>query len=156
MKFKLGSRSRERLKLVIPSMVNLVEYSLNHKDCPFDFGIPLDGGGRTKQRQKELYAKGRTTAQLLLKGIINVKGRPGLKKITWTLNSKHLIKSDGYGRAFDIYAYVNGKASWNDEYIDPIGKHILKCAKELGMDNVQWGIIRKGKHIDKGHFQIND
>lgn len=151
MGYKLSNRSKERLKGVHPKLIQLIEYAII--DSPFDFGIPSDGGARTLQRQKELYSKGRTTAQMLLKGITSVKGQPKLKKITWTLNSKHRIQSDGYGHAFDLYAYVNGGASWKDEHIDPIGKHILKCAKELEIE-IQWGIIRKGRHIDKGHFQL--
>lgn len=139
MGYKLGNRSRNRLEGVHPSLIKLIEYALI--DSPFDFGIPRDGGARTLDKQKELYAKGRTTSG---------------NKVTWTLNSKHLIKSDGYSHAFDLYAYVNGKAYWDSKYIDPIGKHILKCAKELDI-NLQWGITTKsGKHVDKGHFQLNE
>jgi len=152
MPYKLGNRSKERLKGVHPSLIKLIKFAL--LDSPFDFGIPRDGGARTVQKQKELYSKGRTTAQLLLKGIVSVKGQPKKSKITWTLKSKHLVKSDGYGYAFDLYAYVNGSASWDSKYIDPIGKHLLKCAKELDI-NLQWGIIKKGQHVDKGHFQLN-
>ncbi len=151
MGYKLSKRSKERLEGVHPKLIALIEYSI--VDSPFDFGIPRDGGARTLKRQKELYSKGRTTAQLITKGILGVKGQPDKDKVTWTLRSKHRIQSDGFGHAFDLYAFVNGGASWSDKYIDPIGKHILKCAKELDID-IQWGIMRKGKHIDKGHFQL--
>ena len=138
MAYSLSRRSRERLNGVHPSLIALIDYAL--LDSPFDFGIPRDGGARTEQRHRELYAIGRT--------IDTHKA-----KVTWTLNSKHRIQADGYGHAFDIYAYVDGKASWKLKYIDAIGKHILKCADELGV-KVQWGITVKGIHKDKGHFQL--
>jgi len=138
MGYKLSQRSRQRLEGVHPSLIALIEYSII--DSPFDFGIPRDGGARTQERQDELYAQGRT------KDLHKAK-------VTWTRNSKHLIKSDGYGHAFDLYAYVNRKASWSSKHIDPIGKHILKCAKELDID-IQWGVVINGVHKDKGHFQL--
>jgi len=138
MGYKLSQRSRQRLEGVHPSLIALIEYSII--DSPFDFGIPRDGGARTQERQDELYAQGRT------KDLHKTK-------VTWTRNSKHLIKSDGYGHAFDLYAYVNRKASWSSKHIDPIGKHILKCAKELDID-IQWGVVIDGVHKDKGHFQL--
>jgi peptidoglycan L-alanyl-D-glutamate endopeptidase CwlK len=138
MKYKLSIRSRERLEGVHPSLISLIEYALI--DSPFDFGIPRDGGARTQERQNELYAIGRT------KDLHKAK-------VTWTRNSKHLVKSDGYGHAFDLYAYVDGKASWKSKYIDAIGKHILKCADELEI-KIQWGVTVNGKHTDKGHFQL--
>jgi len=138
MGYKLSQRSRQRLEGVHPSLIALIEYSII--DSPFDFGIPRDGGARTQERQDELYAQGRT------KDLHKTK-------VTWTRNSKHLIKSDGYGHAFDLYAYVNRKASWSSKHIDPIRKHILKCAKELDID-IQWGVVIDGVHKDKGHFQL--
>jgi len=152
MGYKLGNRSRKRLAGVHPTLIRLIEYALI--DSPFDFGIPADGGARTLQKQKELYSKGRTTVQLLLKGIVSVKGQPKKSKVTWTLKSKHRIQNSGYGHAFDLYAYIDGKAKWDSEYIDPIGEHILECAKELDI-KIQWGITdKKGRHKDKGHFQL--
>jgi len=138
MAYKLSNRSRERLNGVHPDLIALITYAI--KDSPFDFGIPRDGGARTLERQKELYAIGRT------KDLHKAK-------VTWTLNSKHRIQEDGYGHAFDLYAYVNRKASWSSKHIDPIGKHILKCAKELDI-NIQWGVVINGVHKDKGHFQL--
>lgn len=140
MKYRLSNRSRDNLKGVHPSLIELINYAI--VDSPFDFGIPKYGGARTKQDQANLYAIGRTVDL-------------DKSKVTWTLNSKHLIQSDGYGHAFDLYAYIDGKASWNSKYIDAIGNHILKCAKELNI-NIQWGIMVKGIHKDKGHFQLID
>ena len=107
-------------------------------DCPYDFGIPRDGGRRTLKRQKELYAKGRTA--------------PG-RKVTWTLNSKHMKKQDGYGHAFDLYAYVDGKASWDLKYLEPIARHLQTVARSHGV-NLVWGQDAWGK--DGAHMQFGD
>ena len=73
----------------------LVEISdLAIKICPIDFGIPGDGGIRTPERQQELFNEG-------------------------------LSKCDGFknksfhqtGLALDVYAYVDGKASWETEHL---------------------------------------
>ena len=133
MAYKLSRTSRERLEGVNPSLIALIDYSLI--DSPYDFGIPRDGGKRTKERQAELYAQGRTVD--LHKA-----------KVTWTLNSKHID-----GVAFDIYAYVDGKASWNRKHLTAIANHILKCAEELDI-KIEWG--GKWKSKDMPHFQIID
>ena len=138
MAYKLSRTSRERLEGVHPSLIALIDYSLI--DSPYDFGIPKDGGARTLERQAELYAIGRTTD--LHKA-----------KVTWTLNSKHRIQADGYGHAFDIYAYVDGKASWNRKHLTAIANHILKCSDELDI-KIEWG--GKWKSKDMPHFQLID
>ena len=107
-------------------------------NSPYDFGIPKDGGRRTKKRQAELYAIGRT---------IDVHKSP----ITWTLNSKHIEQPDGFGYAFDIFAYVNGKASWSLNYLEPIARHLQEVAKSHGVE-LEWGQDLWG--YDGAHFQI--
>lgn len=106
---------------------------------PHDFGIPKDGGRRTKKRQAELYAIGRT---------IDVHKSP----ITWTLDSNHLPdEEDGLGNAFDIFAYVNRKASWDLKYLGPIARNLQKVAKKYGYE-LEWGQDLWGK--DGAHFQL--
>ena len=148
--YKLSNRSKKRLEGVKPVIVDIIEEAI--KESPFDFGIPADGGKRTKKRQKELYSRGRTTAQLVSKGITDIPGNPLRTKITWTLNSKHLPKADGYGYAFDIYAYVNGGASWSLQYLEPIARHLQKIAKEKFDVDLVWGQDVWGK--DGAHFQV--
>lgn len=139
--YKLSKRSRERLEGVHPSLISLIDYALI--DSPYDFGIPLYGGLRTVEDQQELYAKGRTKEGKI------VTYTDGIKR-----KSNHQAKSDGYGHAFDIYAYVNGSASWDKKYLTAIAQHIKKCAKELEIE-IEWG----GDWIrfkDMPHFQLKE
>jgi len=133
----LGNRSKKRLEGVLPLLVEI--FTEGVKTCPYDYGIPKAGGLRTDQMQVEMYSIGRTTQ----------KHR---KPVTWTLNSNHKAKGDGYGYAVDIYAYVNGKASWNMKYLKPIATHLKKFAEENYDVELEWGFDLWGK--DGAHFQI--
>jgi peptidoglycan L-alanyl-D-glutamate endopeptidase CwlK len=135
--YKLSKRSSGRLKKVHPILVDIFTNGLSN--CPFDYGIPNYGGGRSKADQANLYAIGRT-----------IKGT----KITWTLNSRHLInKETGYGHAVDIYAYVNGAASWSLKYLEPIARHLQTYAMETHGLQLDWGQDLWGK--DGAHFQCD-
>lgn len=137
-KYKLSRRSYDRLDGVKAVIIAVLTEAI--KDSPYDFGIPKDGGRRTPQRQQQLYAIGRT---------VELNRKP----VTWTLNSKHLPnKIDGTSHAFDFYAYVNGKASWELKYLEPIARHIQKVAKEQFNLKIDWGQDLWGK--DGGHMQI--
>ena len=123
------------------------------KESPFDFGIPKSGGKRTDEEQIIMFSKGRTTEELLRKGIKGIKGQPNKSKVTWTLNSKHKPKGNKkVGHAFDIFAYVNGRASWDMEYLKPIAEHLKTVAKDKFDVELQWGFDLWGK--DGAHFQI--
>lgn len=100
---------------------------------------------RTMEQQRVLYAQGRTA--------------PG-PVVTWALPGKSY---HNYGLAFDIVLLIdkdkNGTfetASWDtrkDWDLDsvPDWEEVAEIGKQYGW---QWGIIsRKGKHIDKPHFQ---
>lgn len=137
MGFRLSKRSLSRLDGVMPILISIFKEGV--KDSPYDFGIPSTGGLRTDQDQLDLYAIGRTI-------------KKHKKPVTWTLNSNHKAKPDGYGHAVDIYAYVNGKASWNMKYLKPIAKHLKEFAmKEYGVE-LEWGYDLWKK--DGAHFQV--
>jgi peptidoglycan L-alanyl-D-glutamate endopeptidase CwlK len=80
-----------------------------------DFGVPQYGGLRTAQDQAALFADGKSKAD-------------GVKKL-----SKHQN-----GNALDFYAYVDGKASWQEEHLTHVAAAILQAAAELGVP-VEWG-----------------
>jgi hypothetical protein len=143
--YRFSTRSLDRLEYVSPILITILEEGIKHS--PYDFGIPRDGGFRTFRRQEELYARGRTTEQLIEKGITNLEGRPDKSRITWTLKSYHMT-----GKAFDIYAYVNKQASWNMEYLEPIARHLIQTASDYGII-LNWGYDLWGK--DGAHFQID-
>ena len=143
--YRFSSRSLDRLEYVDPILIKILKEAI--KDSPYDFGIPRDGGFRTFRRQEELYARGRTTEQLIEKGIVGIEGRPDKSRITWTLKSMHMT-----GKAFDIYAYVDKQASWDLKYLEPIARHLQEVALKHGVV-LNWGQDLLGK--DGAHFQID-
>jgi peptidoglycan L-alanyl-D-glutamate endopeptidase CwlK len=80
-----------------------------------DFGVIQ--GMRTLEQQKELVAKGASQ----------------------TMKSKHLE-----GKAFDIMAYVNGRASWELNLYDDLADAIKEAATIVGVP-IRWGAAW---HID--------
>lgn len=126
--YKLSKRSLERLEGVNPILIEIIQEGI--KESPFDFGIPNFGGLRTAEEQKQLY-------------------------------DKRLSKCDGYknksyhqsGNAFDIYAYVDGKASWNRIQLKLIARHLQKVAKEKFNIKLDWGGDFK-TFVDMPHFEI--
>tara|TARA_R110000851_G_scaffold73275_1_gene161721 strand:+ start:1582 stop:2016 length:435 start_codon:yes stop_codon:yes gene_type:complete len=143
--YRFSKRSLERIEDINPTLITILKEGIT--DSPYDFGIPRDGGFRTYQRQAELYARGRTTKELIDKGITGIEGRPDKSRITWTLKSYHMTSN-----AFDIYAYVNGGASWDMEYLEPIARHLIKVAAKHGVI-LSWGYDLWKK--DGAHFQIS-
>jgi len=134
MKFTFSNKSNERLASIKPQLAAVVRRALELS--PVDFTV-LEGR-RTKARQAELYAQGRTT--------------PG-KIVTDTLKSKHLT-----GDAVDIAPYP---IDWNDiKRFDQMSKAMFAAAKELKV-TIRWGADwdRDGKPREKGehdspHFEL--
>ena len=143
--YRFSKRSLERIEDINPTLITILKEGIT--DSPYDFGIPRDGGFRTYQRQAELYARGRTTKELIDKGITGIEGRPDKSRITWTLKSYHMTSN-----AFDIYAYVNGAANWDMEYLEPIARLLIKVAAKHGVI-LSWGYDLWKK--DGAHFQID-
>lgn len=102
------------------------------KDSPYDFGIPQHGGFRTESEQNMLFKK-----------------RPKVTNIDG-------IKRKSYhqtGRAFDIFAFVDGVATWDHKYYEPIARHLQKIAKEKYNVNLEWGGDWT-RFKDLPHFQV--
>lgn len=138
--YKLSNRSKSRLEGIHPVLILIIEEGI--KDSPFDFGIPQFGGLRTAEDQNMLYQKGRE-----LPGSIVTNTDGYIKK------SNHQAKEDGLGHAFDIYAYVNGKASWNGTHLNAIAKHLQNIAKTKFGVVLEWG-GDWSRFKDMPHFQI--
>jgi len=136
-KFVFGQRSLDRLKGVNPRLVAVVHRALELSAVDFT----VVEGLRSRQRQAQLYAQGRTTAG---------------KIVTWTLKSKHID-----GLAVDLAPFADGKIDWTDlAKFDAIGAAMKKAAGELGV-TIRWGADwdRDGKLREKGesdspHFEI--
>ncbi len=136
--YKLSKRSYERLDGIAAILIGILTEAI--KESPYDFGIPVDGGLRTDKRQKELYDVGRREVEdeaviTYCDGIEN--------------KSYHQT-----GNAFDIFGYDENGASWDEDVLTKIAKHIIKIAKEKFDVQLEWGgDFRKP---DRPHFQIGN
>ncbi len=136
---QLSSKSLAKLSGVHPNLVNVVK--LAAKNCPIEFWVVE--GVRTLEKQKELYAIGRT--------------KPG-RKVTWTLNSKHRIQADGTCHAVDL---LPAPFDWKDtKPFDVVSKAMFDAAHELGVE-IRWGADwdsdgqpRERGESDSPHFEI--
>jgi D-alanyl-D-alanine dipeptidase len=136
--FKLSQRSLNRLIGVNENLVNVVKRAIEISEVDF----MVVEGLRTKQRQEELYAQGRT--------------KPG-KVVTWTMKSKHID-----GLAVDIApCNKDGSINWNDlKMFDKMADAMFKAAKELNINirhGADWnmnGIKREKGETDSPHFEL--
>lgn len=136
--FKLSQRSLSRLVGVNENLVNVVKRAIEISKVDF----MVVEGIRTKQRQEELYAQGRT--------------KPG-KVVTWTMKSKHID-----GLAVDIApCNKDGSINWNDlKMFDKMADAMFKAAKELNINirhGADWnmnGIKREKGETDSPHFEL--
>ena len=129
--FEFSTRSLLRLQGVDEELYKLMKLALSRS--PIDFGISEYGGLRTPEDQKNLFDKGLSKADGTIK------------------KSYHQT-----GKAVDVFAFVNGKASWDEQHLALIAGVVLSCAKELGL-NVTWGGTFGSKEFkgwDRPHFQI--
>lgn len=127
--FKLSNRSKERLNGVDERILEIIDLALSLSKI--DFGMPEFAGLRTTEQQNKLFKNG-------------------------------LSKCDGYikksyhqsGKAFDIYAYVDGGASWDRNYLTHIAAAILQAASMLEY-KLEWGGLFDS-FTDMPHFQLID
>ena len=86
-------------------------------------GFIVTEGMRTKERQRELFAKG----------------------LSKTLNSRHLV-----GLAVDFAPLVDGQVTWKWPAFKPVADAFKAAAKELGVA-IEWGgdfrTFKDGPHI---------
>jgi len=133
----LDETSERRLAGVNAALINVVHRAV--KAVPFP--VLVVEGVRTKARQAELYAQGRT--------------KPG-EIVTWTLQSKHIE-----GRAVDLAPLIGGSIDWSDKKkFDVIAAAMFAAAKELGV-KIRWGADwdqdgnpRERGETDSPHFEV--
>jgi len=125
--FKLSNTSRERLNGVDSRIIEIVHLALTITKV--DFGIPGMGGMRTAVEQAKLFD-------------LEVSKCDGYKN-----KSYHQT-----GQAFDVYAYVDGKASWNKAHLTQVAAAILQSASVLKY-SLEWGGHWKSWQ-DFPHFQL--
>ena len=144
--YSFSQTSLDKMKKVHPKLVEVMKEAI--KNSPFDFRIT--DGARTAEEQFALYEKGRTKSG---PKVTNCDG--------YKAKSNHQIKSDGYGYAVDIfpcgilengvYRKFTSDEGYDDKKLKIISEHILKIAKEKGV-NVEWG--GNWKMHDTPHFEI--
>jgi len=127
--FKLGDRSTKNLANVDDRLVSIIEVALMLSSV--DFGIPSTGGYRSEDDQAKLFTAGLSKAD----GRVN--------------RSKHQT-----GRAADVFAYVDKKASYKPEHLSLVAAAMLEAAGRLGYE-LRWGGHFKS-FLDMPHFQLGD
>ena len=125
--FKLGTRSKERLKGVDPRIMKIIQLALTIS--VIDFSIPKHGGLRDAGTQRQLFQK-------------DLSKCDGIE-----LKSKHQT-----GLAFDMCAYVDGKASWDRGHLTQVAAAILQASGMLGYE-LHWGGLWKDD-CDMPHFEL--
>lgn len=137
--YKLSKRSLKRLEGINPLLLQVIREGI--KNSPYDFGIPMHGGLRTAEDQHYLF----------LRKVSQLDG----------YNKKSYHQT---GNAFDIYLYIDGKASWDRNKLEEVAKHLQSIASDMGIE-LTWGGDWDGDGIrvdkdedenffDGGHFQV--
>ena len=124
--YRLSKTSLRNLDGVHPELIDVVKMAI--QITKVDFGIPSTGGYRTAETQHKLFLDGKS-------------------------------KADGYdnksyhqtGNAVDVFAYVDGKASWEAEHLSMVACAMLEAANRLGVD-LRWGGHFKS-FVDMPHFE---
>lgn len=126
-KFKLSNKSNSHLKGVDLRWHHILNKAITLTKV--DFGIPKTGGFRSVAQQQELFNNGASLCD-------------GLSK-----KSRHQS-----GLAVDVFAYVDGKASWRDDHLTSVATAVLQAANILG-HKVTWGGLWTS-FKDSPHFEL--
>lgn len=127
--FKLGQNSLNNRAGVDPRLIEISDLAISMSNI--DFGIPSTGGLRTTEDQAKLFTS----------GVSKADGR--------TNKSYHQT-----GRALDVYAYVDGKASWDKLHLSHIATAMLQASAQLGY-KLEWGGLWNSWQ-DMPHFELGE
>lgn len=141
--YAFGETSKNRLATCHPDLQLIANTAITISHI--DFGIAE--GHRSVERQKKLFDEGKSRID-------------GISKL-----GKH---NHMPSMAFDVYAWVDGKASWDEKYLTYIGGVITATAAMLLRKGsiertLRWGgnwdgdgkIIYDQNFIDLPHFELN-
>jgi peptidoglycan L-alanyl-D-glutamate endopeptidase CwlK len=129
MTFQLGTNSINNMSGIDERLISIAELAITLTNI--DFGIPSTGGLRSTEDQAKLFTS----------GVSKADGR--------TNKSYHQT-----GKAVDVYAYVDGKASWDKLHLSLIAAAMLQASSQLGFE-LKWGGLWKSWQ-DYPHFEIRD
>lgn len=122
--FKLSERSKQRREGVDPRLIEISDLAI--QITLVDFGHGPDSGLRTDERQHELFTLKKSKAD------------------GYTKRGKHQKAEDGYGKALDFYAFVDGHASWDHAHLTMVACAFFQAASLLGY-KIKWGGLWKSK-----------
>jgi len=127
MTYAFSDRSKDRMVGVDQRLIAVANLAL--QISPIDFGIPQHGGLRTAEEQRELWER----------------------KLSQLDGHKHKSYHQS-GKALDFYAYVNGRASWDQKHMAIVAASFLQAGCALGY-KLQWGGLWKN-YKDFPHVQL--
>jgi len=125
--FKFSKRSKKRMEGVNLKLIEVAEKAILISKV--DFGIPREGGVRTASQQHRLFLDGKSNADGLYK------------------KSNHQ-----FGNALDVYAYVDGNASWEVGDLAQIACAFLQASIESDV-RIGWGGFWVS-FSDMPHFEL--
>lgn len=110
--YQLGTKSRQRLAGVHPDLARVVQRAIQLTTQDFT----VLEGVRSLATQRDYVARGASQ----------------------TMESRHLLGPQGYGRAVDLAAWVAGGVRWEWALYPPIADAMRRAAIQLGVP-VRWG-----------------
>jgi len=119
-RFKFGVTSSQRLSNCHKDIIEVMNEAIKFTDI--DFGISC--GYRSVKEQQDLYNQGRNKAGVIVTYVDGIK-----------MKSKH---NSLPSLAVDIYAYVDGRATWDEKYLYYLGGVIMLIAKQKNI-TLRWG-----------------
>ena len=121
------NQSLSNLEDIHPNFVEVIKEAIISISIPFI----ITEGVRTTERQKELYAQGRTSQGKIITNCDGVKDK-----------SNHQLKKDGYGYAIDLYPYICDNIRIHETYVPDclqiIAEHIKIIAQKMNR-SIAWG-----------------
>lgn len=139
-RFTLSKRSKKNREGIDPRLIEISDLAITI--TLIDFGHGSYAGLREATTQNGLFIAGKSKAD----GYVN--------------KSNHQAAEDGYGKALDFYAYIDGKASWKREQLAMVAAAFLQAASMLGYKVTWGGLWKSSKHPyygwDMPHIQLLD
>jgi peptidoglycan L-alanyl-D-glutamate endopeptidase CwlK len=125
--FSFSEKSLNRMSGVNWQIIEVAKLALSISSI--DFGIPRHGGLRTAEEQQQLF---------------NDKA----SQLDGTIKKSYHQS----GMALDVFAYVDGKASWDECHLTIIAAAMLEAANRLSV-NMRWG-GHWANFKDMPHFEV--
>ena len=122
---KLTKTSIQRLNGVHPKLQAIVLLAAAQLEYPFN----VSEGVRTQERQNQMYAEGKSK----------------------TKKGKHLIQSDGYGHAVDLYPLTDDRKQIDWACFPKFVEDMKSFAQQLGYDitcGADWKTFRDSPHFE--------